>query len=155
VSARTSGNPVGLSRQDTREHAPGGWLLVLCFFLAVWKPLSLAALASSVLAALPVRGWPLAVLLAVRVIVTAFGVAGAIAIYHRHSGAAAMAGVALVLSLGVDVFVYMTPYFPSNRLPGDTPFYIAWAIASHGGWLVYLFRSARVRRTLGDHAPFG
>lgn len=150
MSAWQSGNSVVLNAEDGRERGAGGWLLVLCFFLAVWQPLSLAAVASSVLQALPVRGWPLAVLLAVRVMVTAFGVAGAIAIYHRHSGAAAIAGLALVLSIAVDVFAYLTPYFPSNRLPGDTPFYIAWTIASHGVWLIYLSRSSRVRRTLGD-----
>lgn len=144
------GSPVHLSVQDGGEPALGGWLLVLCFFLAVWQPLNLAIAASTALAALPVRGWPLAVVLAGRVLVTAFGVAGAIAIYRRHSGAAAIAALALALSLCVDLFVYTTSYVPNNRLPGDTPIYIAWTIAFHGAWLVYLFTSARVRRTLRD-----
>ena len=96
----------------------GGWLLVLCLFLAIWQPLNLALVASNALAALPLRGWPLALLLAVRVIVTAFGVAGAIAIYHRHSGAATLAALALGLSLCVEVFVYTTSVFsqqPATR----------------------------------------
>ena len=105
-------------------------------------------MASNALAALPVRGWPLALLLAARVVVTACGLAAALAIYHRHAGAMVMAVVSLTLSACVEVFVYATSYFPSNRLPGDTPWYIAWSIAWHGAWLVYLFTSARVRRTL-------
>lgn len=133
-----------------RGGRPGGWLLVLCFFLAIWQPVNLAMAASSALMALPVRGLPLALVLAARVVVTAGGIASAIAIYHRHPGATTMAKVALVLSSGVELFVYSTPYFPNNRLPGDTVLYIAWSLAFHGAWLAYLFRSVRVRRTLGD-----
>jgi hypothetical protein len=82
--------------------------------------------------------------------VTAFGVAAAIAIYHRHAGAATFAAFALVLSAGADLFVYTTPYFPSNRLPGDTPWYIAWSLATHSVWLGYVFRSRRLRRMLSE-----
>ena len=45
------------------------------------------------------------------------------------------------------VVVYTTPYFPNNRMPGDTPFYVAASLAYHGAWLAYLFRSRRVRNT--------
>ncbi len=129
---------------------PRGWLLVLCFFLAVWQPVNLALAASSALAALPVRGLPLALLLAARVISTACGIAAAIAIYRRHSGAATIVKMSLLLSAGLDLFVYTTSYFPNNRLPGDTILYIAWSLAFYGAWLVYIFRSATVKRTLGD-----
>jgi hypothetical protein len=137
------------ANQD-RDRRLGGWLAMLCLFLAIWQPLNLALIAAGALAALPVRGWPLALLLVARVIVTAFGVAAAIAIGHRHSGAAKFAAFALVLSAGADLFVYTTPYFPSNRLPGDTPWYIAWSIATHGAWLGYVFSSRRLRRMLGE-----
>lgn len=133
-----------------RDLLPGGWLLVLCFFLAIWQPVNLALAASSALAALPVRGVPLAALLAVRVISTACGIAAAIAIYRRHPGAVTVVKISLTLSAGLDLFVYTTSYFPNNRLPGDTILYIAWSLAFYGGWLLYVFNSARVRRTLGD-----
>jgi hypothetical protein len=133
---------------DGRDQRPAGWLLILCVFLAIWQPVSLAFAASNALAALPIRGWPLALLLAVRLIVTAFGVAAALAIYHRHPGASTMAAASLVLSACVDLFVYTTPYFPNHRLPGDTKWYIAWSFLWHGVWLAYLYQSARVRRTL-------
>jgi hypothetical protein len=139
-----------VNRGPDRDRSLGGWLLVLCLFLAVWQPCNLAVTASNALAALPLRGVPLALLLAIRVIVTACGVAAALAIYHRHAGATTLAIAALVLSAGVEVFVYATSYFPSNRLPGDTIYYIGWSIVSHGGWLAYLLTSGRVRRTLGD-----
>jgi hypothetical protein len=134
-----------LNANRIRHDRRGGWLLVLCLFLAIWQPLNLALVAASVLAALPVRGWPLALLLVARVMVTAVGVAAAIAIRHRHSGAATFAAVALVLSAGADLFVYTTSYFPSNRLPGDTVWYVAWSIATHGVWLGYVFKSRRLR----------
>jgi len=100
-----------LSHDEGGVPSLGGWLLVLCLFLAIWQPVNLALAASNALAALPMRGWPLALLLAVRVIVTAFGVASAIAISHRHPGAATMATVSLTLSAGLDLIVYTTPFF--------------------------------------------
>jgi hypothetical protein len=36
---------------------------------------------------------------------------------------------------------------PSNRLPGDTIWYIALSLLYHGAWLLYLVRSTRVRNT--------
>lgn len=146
---------LGGVRDQAGGESLGGWLLILCLFLGVWQPLTLANLAAALLAALPVRGAVLAFLLAARVIVTAFGMAAAIAISHRDPHAASMAKAALVLSAGAEVFVYTTSYFPSNRLPGDTLRYVAWSVAVHGAWLAYLIRSRRVRRTLGPDAPGG
>jgi hypothetical protein len=58
-----------------------------------------------------------------------------------------MAKVSLVASAAMDVFVYSTHYFPNNRLPGDTPLFIAVSLAYYTIWIVYLFRSKRVRDT--------
>jgi hypothetical protein len=129
--------------------AVGGWLLVLCVCLAVWQPLNLAVAASAAMAALPVRGWPLGVLLGVRVVVTALGVGAALAIIGRRPGALALTRTALVVSAATELVVYGTSVFPNNRAPGDTPWYVAWTLVFHGGWLLYLWRSTRVRATLG------
>ena len=51
----------------------------------------------------------------------------------------------LHLPTKVDVFVYATPYFPTNLPPGDAPFYAAASIVYSGVWLAYLVRSRRVR----------
>lgn len=126
-----------------------GWLAVLCVLLLAWQPFSLGVTASSALAALPVRGWPLGLVLLMRVLVAAVGIAAGLALLARRPAAVAMAKTSLVLSAASDVFVYMTPYFPSNRFPGDTPFYVAGSLVYSAGWLVYLVRSRRVRRTFG------
>jgi hypothetical protein len=125
----------------------GGWLLLLIVLLLVWGPVSLGLVASNALAALQVRGTPLGILLAARVLVTAFGIAAGIALAARGGPAVPMANAALVLSALMDLVVYLTPYFPSNRMPGDTPIYVAASLAYHGAWLGYLFRSVRVRTT--------
>jgi hypothetical protein len=125
----------------------GGWLLVLCGLLIVWQPVSLGLVASGVLDSLPVRGLPLALVLIGRLLVTALGLAAGLALFSRRPAALTMAKVSLLASAAMDVFVYTTHYFPSNRMPGDTPLFIAVSLAYYTIWLVYLFRSKRVRDT--------
>ena len=125
----------------------GGWLLLLCRLLIVFHPLSLAVTASNVLNALFVRGASVAIVLLLRLVVVAFGVAAGRALQTLRPDAVRFARLALLMSAATDVFVYTTPYFPSNRLPGDTTFYVAASLAYHGAWLAYLGRSNRVRMT--------
>src|SRR5262245_15425652 len=131
-----------------RDTRTGGWLLILCGFLAIWQPLTLAVAAAAALGALPIRGWPLGVLLAVRVPTAALGVGAALAVLDRRPTALVLARTALVLSCATELFVYATSIFPNNRVPGDTPLYVAWTLLVHGAWLVYLSRSKRVREVL-------
>lgn len=136
---------------DKQANGPagvGGWLLVLCGVLLLWQPLNLAVAAAGAMNALAIRGPVLGLVLAGRLLVTAFGVAAGIALLGRRDAAVAMAKVSLALSAATDVFVYATPYVPSNRMPGDTPLYIAASLAFYGLWIVYLMRSTRVRNTL-------
>lgn len=133
-----------------RSRSVGGWLLVLCALLLVWHPLSLGLSASAVLGRLPVRGLPLALVLVMRLLVTALGIAAGLALLTRRSAGVALAKAALVASAATDLFVYATPFYPNNRLPGDTIWYVAWSLAYHGVWLAYLFRSTRVRYTYGE-----
>jgi hypothetical protein len=128
----------------------GGWLLVLCGLLIGWQPLSLGLLVSGVLDDLPLRGLPLALVIVLRVLVTAFGIAAGLALFNRRPAAVTMAKASLMASAATDTFVYVTPYFPSNRLPGETPFYVAAALAYYAVWLAYLFRSMRVKNTFGS-----
>ena len=134
---------------DASQRSPsvGGWLLVLCVLLLVWHPLSLGLAASSMLDRLPVRGLPFALVLMLRLIVTALGIAAGLALLARRGAAVALAKVALVASGATDLFVYLTPFYPNNRLPGDTIWYVAASLAYHFIWLAYLFRSTRVRST--------
>jgi hypothetical protein len=134
-----------MARLPPREI--GGWLLVLCALLIVWQPVSLGLVASGALDELPVRGVPLALVLLARLLVTALGIAAGLAMFSRRPAALTMAKVSLVASAAMDVFVYSTHYFPNNRLPGDTPLFIAVSLAYYTIWIVYLFRSKRVRDT--------
>jgi hypothetical protein len=119
--------------------------LLLVLLLLVWHPASFALTAASALATLNVRGLPLALLLVARLAVTGIGVAAGILLFGRRPGSIRVAQVALAASVLMDLTIYLTPYFPNNRMPGDTPFYAAGTLAYHGAWIVFLRFSARVR----------
>jgi hypothetical protein len=127
----------------------GGWLLILCRLLIVGHPLSLAVTASGAIGSIAVRGAPVAIILIVRLLVVAVGVAAGLALQNLRPAAVKLAQAALLLSAATDVFVYVTPYFPNNRVPGDTPLYVLASLAYHACWLMYLQRSRRVRATFG------
>jgi hypothetical protein len=127
-----------------------GWLLLLCRLLVVFHPLSLAVTASGALSALSVRGTAVALILILRLIVVGFGMAAGRALQTLQPGAVTLAKAALLASAATDVFVYTTPYFPSNRPPGDTPLSVAATLAYHGAWLLYLARSNRVRAAFAE-----
>ena len=134
------------SQQDAPRRV-GGWLLVLCRLLIVLHPLSLAVTASNVMNALFLRGAPVAIVLLMRLAVVAFGVAAGRMLQNVRPGAVELARLALLASAALDVFVYTTPFFPSNRMPGDTTFYVIASLAYHGAWIAYLARSKRVKAT--------
>jgi hypothetical protein len=139
------------SQPERREPAGvGGWLLLLCRLLVVFHPLSLAVTASGALSALSVRGTAVALILILRLVVVGFGMAAGRALQTGQPGAVTLAKAALLASAATDVFVYTTPYFPSNRLPGETVYYVVASLAYHGAWLLYLARSRRVRATYPD-----
>ena len=134
-------------RRNEPPVGVGGWLLLLCALLLVGQPVSLGVAATNALHALATRGTPLALLLAARVLATATGIAAGIALVDRAATALVLTRTALTLSTAVDVLVYSTPYFPSNRAPGDTQFFIAATLLNYVVWLLYLARSRRVRAT--------
>ena len=125
----------------------GGWLLVLCVWLLGWQPLSLALTASGALEALSLRGLPVGLILLMRLAVAAVGVAAGIALFTRRPASVALARVSLALSAVGDTVVYTTSYFPSNRTPGEAPIYAVGSLLFYGAWIVYLFRSKRVKYT--------
>jgi hypothetical protein len=131
-------------------EAVGGWLLLLCRLLVVFHPLALAVTASGALSALSVRGSAVALILILRLIVVGFGMAAGRALQQVRAGAVTLAKAALLASAATDLFVYTTPYFPNNRPPGDTTYYVFASLAYHGAWLAYLARSGRVRATYVD-----
>jgi hypothetical protein len=136
------------ARSFTRDRRRlGGWLLLLSRLLLVYQPVSLAISASAALASLPTRGPKVLVAIAVRVLVTGLSVAAGLALTNLAPGAVTLAKAALVASAACDLFILTTSFYPNNRPPGDTPYYVAISLAYHGVWLAYLYRSERVRRT--------
>ncbi len=127
----------------------GGWLLVLCAWLLAWQPIGLGLTASRIVSQIAFRGLPLALALAARVMVTGLGIAAGIALAGRRPGAVTLARAAVIASAAADVAMYSTTYFPSNRMPGDTPLYVTAALLYHGAWVAYLHRSKRVQKTFG------
>jgi hypothetical protein len=125
-----------------------GWLRVLCIVLLVWQPVLFARAASTAMLALPVRGAAVGVVIGVRLVVTAWGVAAAILIVRRREIAVRVTIAALVAAGVLEVFVTLTSYFPSNLAPGDAPLYAAGAALFYAGWIAYMARSGRVKRTL-------
>lgn len=136
-----------LNDSARQPRGVGGWLLVLCLLLLVWGPVRSALVVGRALSALSVRGPSLAVALVALTLVTSLGVGAGIALLSRHRPALTMAIAALLLSAVMDLVIYLSSYFPSNRMPGDAPLYVAASLAYHGIWLAYLFRSKRVKNT--------
>src|SRR5436190_24305372 len=95
----------------------GGWLLVLCVVLLVWQPAQFAVAASTAIEAARVRGAGMIVVLVAQIVVTAFGAAAGFAIMRRRQVAIRMTVAALVAAAAVDIFVELTSFFPSNRVP--------------------------------------
>ncbi len=125
----------------------GGWLLLLCLLLIVGQPVNLAVGAARALGALPMRGVPLALVVLGQLMVAGVGVAAGLALLGRRRGAVTFAQGSLALSAAMDLFVYTTPFLPSNRLPGTTPLFAAASLAYYAAWIAYLSRSTRVRNT--------
>jgi hypothetical protein len=122
-----------------------GWLLVLSRALIIWEPLEFAVAASGALNAVAVRGLPVVLVLAVRLAATVLSMAAARSLSSRDPRSPTLAMVALGLTGAIRLFAYLTPYFPSNRLPGQTPFYVAVTVVYYGGCLAYLAWSKQAK----------
>jgi hypothetical protein len=130
----------------------GGWLLVLCVVLLVWQPFNVGLAASRLLDSLAIRGLPLALVLFTRVLVAGLGIGAGLALLGRRPSGVALARLSLVASAAMDLFVYLTPYVPNNRAPGETPLIVLALMTHYTLWLMYLARSKRVRATFA-HSP--
>jgi hypothetical protein len=135
-SEKTTGEPV---RQ--RAATDGRWLPVLARLMTLYQPIIVGLLTSRTVDSLAIRGREVLVLLLVRVLVTAFGVAAGLALRRHHARAIGLAKVSLLLSGATELFIVLTPSFPNSRGPGETPIWVAGILIYFGGWLAYLMRS--------------
>ena len=139
-----------MTEGNQRDALPSGWLLLLCLLLILWHPISFALLASTMLVRLAARGVPLALILLARVVILGCGIAAGLLLLRRRRAGVGLAKITLALTAIVDVVVYSTPYFPLNLPPGDAPLYAAASVVYSAVWIIYLFRSKRIRRLLSQ-----
>ncbi len=124
-----------------RAATDARWLPVLARLMTLYQPIIVGLLTSRTVDSLAIRGRDVLVLLLVRVLVTAFGVAAGLALRRHHARAIGLAKVSLLLSGATELFIVLTPSFPNNRGPGETPIWVAVILIYFGGWLAYLMRS--------------
>jgi len=113
---------------------------VLCGLLLVWQPISLALTMSGLVDELSMRGPGLGIILLARLLGAGLGIAAGLALFQRQPGGVAMAKASLAYSAIVDVVVYVTPYSPNNRPPGDATIILVVSLLYYAVWLVYLVR---------------
>jgi hypothetical protein len=143
-------NAVGSVNADEARTGIGGWLLVLCLLLLVGHPLVVGLAVSRLFDSIAILGVRLALLLAARMLGTAFGVGAGIALLKQRAIGVAMAKASLTMSAMIDVLVLTTPWFPTSRGPGEAPLLVAATIGYYGAWVLYLYRSSRVSLTFRD-----
>ncbi len=131
----------------TSPTGVGGWLRLLGIILVAWGPLSVGLSLAGALAAIPVRGDTLAILIVFRLGVAAFGVASGLALLDARGLALPMARISLIATAATNAFIELTPLYPSNRIPGDEWIAVGGSLLHAGAWLIYLARSRRVRNT--------
>ena len=125
--------------------SPGGWLLLLCGYLGVWRPLTLASEVSATLGSLGMRGPAGVAELSVHAAVTAFAVAAGWGLWVGNPKAPVFAEVALVACALASVQSLYWTRLPSDTMPGDRLPLAIVAIAHAAGWMSYLRKSRRVR----------
>ena len=122
----------------------GRWSRLLSFLLIVWEPIGFAVVASGSLNAVQVRGHGVTLVLLARLVATAACIGAGRSLLARQPWALTLAKAALTGSAAVQIFAAVTPYFPSNRPPDQTPFVVAAILVYYGGWTTYLLMSRRV-----------
>ena len=120
---------------------------MFCALLLVWQPINLAIMMSGLVGELSVRGAGLGIILLSRLLAAGLGIAAGLALFQIRPGAIGIARASLAVSAIIDIVVYLTPYSPNNRPPGDATIILAASLISYGAWFAYLALSRRVRAT--------
>lgn len=123
--------------------------LILAALLLVWQPLNLATTMSGLVDELATRGAGLGFILLLRLLAAGLGIAAGLALFQVKPGATAIAKASLVTSAVVDIIVYITPWSPRNRPPGDAEIILTASLLYYGAWFAYLARSRKVRARYG------
>ncbi len=119
---------------------------MLCRILIVFEPTLLTLTIAPIIYSITVRGWLVATVLIVRLLIAGLGVAAGLSLRDVRPHGVALARAALLASGAMGLVILNTRILPSNRMPGDDLLYSLALVAHHGAWLVYLHRSRQVRR---------
>jgi hypothetical protein len=119
--------------------------MLLSRILLVYEPLVLALSLSTLLPMIAIRGPLVIAAVVVRVLVAGLSVAAGLALRDLRPHGRTLTTAALLSSAAVGLIILNTRILPSNRVPSDDLLYSAVLVAHHGAWLVYLWRSPRVR----------
>jgi hypothetical protein len=131
---------------DPANPAPPAYpALALAVLLLVWQPLSLANTMSGLVDELSARGAGLGFILLLRLLAAGLGIAAGLALFQLKPGAVSIAKASLIVSAAIDVLVYVTPWSPNNRPPGDATIILGVSLIYYGAWFAYLVRSKKVR----------
>ncbi len=131
-----------------RAARPTGWLLVLCFLLCVWEPLSLALSASSSIDAITLGQPGRAAFLAFRILVAGVGVAAGIAIWNCRTHGLTLAKTTLGLSAASAIIRYT--WFPGNAPPDLRLPLASLLVGIDAAWYAYLIRSRKAQGLRGQ-----
>ena len=125
-----------------------GWpIRILGLLLTMWEPIAFAVVAGDAFNAIAVRGVPVILVLAARLMTTLGCVVAGRALADRKPGALSIARVALISSAFVQIYAATSRYFPSNRPPEQTAVYVGWTIVYYFGWTLYLSFSKKAIAT--------
>jgi hypothetical protein len=124
---------------------PGGWLLLLCGYLGLWQPLTLAGEVSATLGTLEMRGPAGVAELSAHAAVSVFAVAAGWGLWVGNPKAPVFAEIGLIACALTSVQSLYWTRLPLNTMPGDRLPLAIVAIAHAAGWITYVRRSRRVR----------
>jgi hypothetical protein len=133
--------------RDQEQERPARPAKILALLLLIWQPFSLATTMSGLVDELSTRGAGLGFVLLVKLMAAGLGIAAGLALFQVKPGAVTLAKASLILSAAVDVLVYVTPWSPKNRPPGDATIILIASLLYYAAWYAYLARSKRVRAT--------
>jgi len=98
---------------------------------------------------LAIRGAGLGFILLLRLVTAGLGIAAGLALFQAKPAAVIIAKTSLIASAVVDIVVYVTPWSPRNRPPGDAEIILIASLLYYGAWFAYLARSRKVRARYG------
>ena len=141
-----------LSVDAPPPERPARSLVLLIVALRTYEPVMAAIAAVSGWHAVSVRGWPVAVIILLRLGVAVLAWVCASAVSRRDPTARPLAVIVFGLSGVIQVTAATTPWFPSNRPPDDVPLVVAALVCYYGAWLTFVVRTHRLPRHDDDDA---